>query len=138
MDVVLTREAIRSIGALFDKDLLRSGADCALLIDRAGYLLANRGDPSNLDVVTLAALSAANYAATEEIARLVGEEDFTLMFHKGKQENIHYTKVGADFFLITLFAKDVSLGLMRLKTAKVADELTQLLNGEEQACPSST
>ena len=51
----------------------------------------------------------------------MGEDNFSLLFHKGINENIHYTKIGNDFFLITLFAKDVSLGLMRLKTAKVKE-----------------
>lgn len=130
MDLVLTGEALDTIASILDRDLLRSGADCALLVDRAGYVIVNRGDPSNLDVMALAALSAANYGATEEIARLIGEDDFDLMFHKGKRENVHYAKIGSEFFLITLFAKNVSLGLIRLKTAKVAEQLLSVLNGE--------
>ena len=131
MDIVLSKEDILRINAVLDTDLLRSGADCALLVDRAGYLLTSRGDPSNLDVVALATLSAANYGATEEIAKLIGEEDFTLLFHRGKHENVHYTKIGDDFFLITLFAKDVSLGLMRLKTARAGEQLIALLRPEK-------
>jgi predicted regulator of Ras-like GTPase activity (Roadblock/LC7/MglB family) len=127
MEFVLTEEAVEQINRVLDEDLLGSGATCTLLVDRSGYLIANRGDPSGLDVVALAALSAANYGVTEEIARLVGEDNFSLLFHKGKNENIHYTKVGEDFFLITLFAKEVSLGLMRLKTAKVKNELLPVL-----------
>lgn len=131
MDIVLSKEEILRINAVLDADLLRSGADCALLVDRAGYLLTSRGDPSNLDVVALATLSAANYGATEEIAKLIGEEDFTLLFHRGKHENVHYTRIGDDFFLITLFAKDVSLGLMRLKTARAGEQLIALLCPEK-------
>jgi predicted regulator of Ras-like GTPase activity (Roadblock/LC7/MglB family) len=130
MEFVLTEEAVEHIVRVLDEDLLNSGASCALLVDRSGYLIANRGDPSGLDVVALAALSAANYGVTEEIAKLVGEDNFSLLFHKGKNENIHYTKVGEDFFLITLFNKDVSLGLMRLKTAKAKNDLIPMLSGE--------
>ena len=129
MDFILSEEAVRRISRTLDDDLLKAGASCALLVDRSGYLIANRGE-ANLDVVALAALSAANYGVTEEIARLVGENNFSLLFHKGKNENIHYTKVGEDFFLITLFARDVSLGLMRLKTAKVKNHLVPILTGE--------
>lgn len=138
MDIVLTKEDVVRINAILETDLLRAGADCALLVDRAGYLLTSRGDPSNLDIVALATLSAANYGATEEIARLIGEDDFTLLFHRGKNENVHYTRIGDNFFLITLFAKDVSLGLMRLKTARVGEQLVALLCPEESACRSST
>lgn len=130
MELVLSGEALRSVAGVIDRDLLRAGADCALLVDRAGYVIVNRGDPSSLDVVALAALSAANYGATEEIAKLIGEEDFSLLFHKGRHESIHYTKVGEQFFLVTLFGKDVSLGLIRLKTAKVRDEILPILADE--------
>jgi predicted regulator of Ras-like GTPase activity (Roadblock/LC7/MglB family) len=131
MDLVLSKEAINSIIAILDEDLLRAGADCALLVDRSGNLIVNRGDPANLDVVALAALSAANFGATAEIAKLIGEDDFALLFHKGRNENIHFTKVGRGFILITLFGKDISLGVIRLKTAKVTDDLLPLLGAEQ-------
>ncbi|MBW1982361.1 MAG: roadblock/LC7 domain-containing protein [Deltaproteobacteria bacterium] len=130
MDLVLSREAVNSLISIIDEDLLRAGADCVLLVDRSGNLIVNRGDPANLDVVALAALSAANFGATSEIAKLIGEDDFALLFHKGKNENIHFTKVGHGFILITLFGKDISLGVIRLKTAKVTEQLIPLLSGE--------
>jgi predicted regulator of Ras-like GTPase activity (Roadblock/LC7/MglB family) len=132
MEFVLTEEAVARISHTLDHNLLDAGASCALLVDRSGYLIANRGDPAGLDVTSLAALSAANYGVTEEIARLVGEDNFSLLFHKGKNENVHYSKVGDDFFLITIFDKDTSLGLMRLKTAKVTRDLLPVLNGGKQ------
>ena len=131
MDLVLTKEAINTLVAILDEDLLRAGADCVLLVDRSGNLIVNRGDPANLDVVALAALSAANFGATSEIAKLIGEDDFALLFHKGKNENIHFTKIGKGFILITLFGKDVSLGVIRLKTAKVTEQLLPILGGEQ-------
>ncbi|HYA03133.1 MAG TPA: roadblock/LC7 domain-containing protein, partial [Syntrophobacteria bacterium] len=63
--------------------------------------------------------------------KLIGEDDFALLFHKGKNENIHFTKVGRGFILITLFGKDVSLGVIRLKTAKVTEDLLPILGGEQ-------
>ena len=131
MDLVLSKESINSIIGVIDYDLLRAGADCVLLVDRSGNLIVNRGDPANLDVVALAALSAANFGATSEIAKLIGEDDFALLFHKGENENIHFAKVGKGFILITLFGKDVSLGLIRLKTAKVTELLLPILGGEQ-------
>jgi len=137
MDLVLSKEAINSIIAILDEDLLRAGADCVLLVDRSGNLIVNRGDPANLDVVALAALSAANFGATAEIAKLIGEDDFALLFHKGKNENIHFTKVGRGFILITLFGKDVSLGVIRLKTVKVTEDLLPILGGRRYKNQSS-
>jgi hypothetical protein len=108
MDLVLSKESIDNIISALDEDVLRAGADCVLLVDRSGNLIVNRGDP----------------------AKLIGEDDFALLFHKGKNENIHFTKVGKGFILITLFGKDVSLGLIRLNTARVTDTLVPILGGE--------
>lgn len=130
MDVVISKDLIEKISNVLDSELLRgAGADCTLLVDRGGNLIATRGDPANLDVVALAALSAANFGATAELAKLIGEDDFSLLFHKGKNENMHFTSVGGGFILITLFGKDVALGVIRLKTSKVAEELAPLLGG---------
>jgi predicted regulator of Ras-like GTPase activity (Roadblock/LC7/MglB family) len=131
MDIVLSQPELHQINSILEASLLQSGADCALLVNRAGYLVATQGDPSHLDATTLAALSAVNFGATVEIARIIGEDDFALTFHKGKNENLHYAKIGEDFFLVTLFSKDVSLGLIRLKTTTAADQLRVLLNEGE-------
>ena len=86
-----------------------------------------RGDPANLDVVALAALSAANFGATSEIAKLIGEDDFALLFHKGKKENIHFNKITTEFLLITIFGNDISLGFLRLKVSESVEQLKVIL-----------
>ncbi|MDW7709446.1 MAG: roadblock/LC7 domain-containing protein [Deferrisomatales bacterium] len=136
MDTVLCRDALEDIASLLDRNLLRAGADCVLLVDRAGHVLVHRGDPSTLDIVALAALSAANYGATEEIAKLIGEKDFALLFHKGKNENVHYTKLGENYFIITIFGKNVPLGLIRLRIATITEEITNILNVGAATCHS--
>lgn len=126
MDLVLTDRDILKIERSLDRMLTSSGAHCALLIDRSGQLIASSGDPSTLDVVALSALTAANFGATAEIARLLGEEEFALLFHKGKNENVHFCKVGEEFILVTLFDNRTTLGLVRLRTEKVVKELLQI------------
>ena len=108
-----------------DKMLSSSGAHCALLIDRSGQLISSSGDPSTLDVIALSALTAANFGATSEIARLLGEDEFALLFHKGKNENVHFSKIGSEFIMVTLFDDRTTLGLVRLRTEKVVHELRE-------------
>jgi predicted regulator of Ras-like GTPase activity (Roadblock/LC7/MglB family) len=62
------------------------------------------------------------------MASLIGEEEFSLLFHKGKKESIHFSKVSDEFLLITIFGKEVSLGFLRLKVAEATDKLVELLN----------
>lgn len=117
--LILDLEELQKISDCIEKNLLKAAnASGVLLIDMGGNVIVNVGF-ENIDVTSLAALSAANFAAMSEIAKLVGETEFSLLFHKGKQENIYFTKMGRSFILVTLFGNDISLGLMRLKVSDV-------------------
>ncbi|RLA96030.1 MAG: roadblock/LC7 domain-containing protein [Deltaproteobacteria bacterium] len=129
MDVVLNDQDLIRIERCLNRMLATSGAHCALLIDRSGQLIASSGDPSTLDVVALSALTAANFGATAEIARLLGEEEFSLLFHKGKNENVHFSKIGDEFIMVVLFDDRTTLGLVRLRTEKVVKELQEIFEG---------
>ena len=73
-----------------------------------------------------AALAAGNFAAVDAMAQLVGEQEFSLHFHKGETESIHFSKVNGDILLITIFGNDISLGFVRLKTTEVIDKIKSL------------
>ncbi|MDK2921999.1 MAG: hypothetical protein PWR24_1556, partial [Desulfonauticus sp.] len=84
---------------------------------------------AKVDATSLAVLSAANFAATREIAKLIGEKEFSLLFHRGENENIHFTHITSDVLLIVLFKPYVSLGLLRLKTDAIKKEIQNFLKG---------
>ncbi len=94
-----------------------------MLIDRSGQLISNCGAQPPEDSVALAALTAANFGATAAIARMMGERDFSLLFHKGKEESIHFSSFGEDFLLVTIFSNNASLGLVRLHVERAIREL---------------
>jgi len=130
MDVILSKEMLNNIIDIIDNTLIKSDVNCTFLVDRSGNLIVSRGDPPHLDVLALAALTAANFGATAEIANIIGEEDFSLLFHKGKEESVHINKVGEGFILLTLFGNGVSLGIVRLKTSKATELLLPILYGK--------
>jgi predicted regulator of Ras-like GTPase activity (Roadblock/LC7/MglB family) len=41
-----------------------------------------------------------------------------MLFHKGAKENIHFSRVGDNFLLITIFGNEMSLGLLRLNVSE--------------------
>jgi predicted regulator of Ras-like GTPase activity (Roadblock/LC7/MglB family) len=123
MDTTITKSQVDGITTVLTSYLINAGVDCCLLIDRSGNLLISRGDPIAMDTSALAALTAANFGATEEIARLIGEKDFSLLFHKGERENIHFSKIGEQLILITLFGHNLSLGLIRLRVEEAANAI---------------
>ncbi|UCF93187.1 MAG: roadblock/LC7 domain-containing protein, partial [Desulfobacterales bacterium] len=79
------------------------------------------------DIYSLAALAAGNFGAVSAMAKIIGESEFSLLFHKGKKENIHFNKIAAEFLLITIFGNDISLGFLRLKVADSVEQLKQIL-----------
>jgi predicted regulator of Ras-like GTPase activity (Roadblock/LC7/MglB family) len=135
-DLVLTKQCLDRIDAVLGNLLARSGAHTVLLIDKAGQIISFQGSMDQEKVASLAALTAANYGATTAIARLFGEEEFTLLFHKGKDENIHFSNVGDEYLMITIFGNNTHLGLVRLEVKKgleqidamIADNLRQWFN----------
>jgi len=103
-------------------------AHSCLLIDRSGQLIAHHGNTPEIDILSLSALTAANFGATAEIARMLGEEEFTLLFHKGRSENVYFSAIGEHVIMVTLFDDRTSLGLIRLQINKVIDELSIILS----------
>ena len=109
-------------------NLIESGLDHVIFMDLGGNAIAKHDNgKSYLDSTAFAALAAGNYAAVDAMAKLVGESEFSLLFHKGKKLSIHFSKVTGDTLLISMFNKDISLGLVRLKVAETITEINQIL-----------
>jgi len=115
---------LETIDVVLKEDLLSIGVHCAIIIDVAGNTIAQLDNGRcSFDVVSFAALAAGNFAAVDAMAKLVGEQQFSLHFHRGENESIHFSKVNEDILLICIFGQDVSLGFLRLKTTEVIDKI---------------
>jgi predicted regulator of Ras-like GTPase activity (Roadblock/LC7/MglB family) len=107
-----------------DSFLEMSGARCGLLIDRDGHLVTRRGDANTKTLESVCALIAGSFAATREMARLLGEEEFSTMFHQGLRDSIQISLVGDRALFATVFDDRTNLGLVRF----YAQETTRRLN----------
>lgn len=123
-DFSLGPEQLETIEDILQAELVNSGIHSVLLIDMAGNIIAKQDDGNcEHDLYSLAALASANFAAVDTMAKIVGEDEFSLLFHKGENESIHFSKVNQEFLLITIFGKEVSLGLLRLKVAEAVEKI---------------
>jgi len=126
---VFTLAHLSKIEEVLAEDLLDVGVHSVTLIDMAGNIISTMDNGENKhDIYSLAALAAGNFGAVSTMAGLIGEEEFSLLFHKGKKENIHFSKVTDEFLLITIFGKEVSLGFLRLKVAEATEKLMSVLD----------
>ncbi len=128
MTYILEQRQIEEIEQILSKSLIDLGVHSVILIDMAGNIVVDQdsGD-SDHDIYSLAALAAGNYGAMNAMANIVGEDEFSLLFHKGETANIHFSKILSDYLLVSIFGKEVSLGFLRLKVAEVVTKIENLL-----------
>ena len=106
----------------------QANANVVFLVDKNGQLIASAGDTHNIDTTSLASLTAGNIAATGGIARLLGEKEFTILFHEGEKDNIHISLIGQRIILVVIFDRRSSLGLVRLRVKKTAEALGRIFD----------
>lgn len=102
-------------------------AKAVFLIDKNGQQLVAAGDYSDIDTISLATLTAGNVAATDGLARLLGEKGFTILFHEGERDNIHISIVGDLAILVVIFDERASVGLVRLRVKKFSSRLESII-----------
>jgi len=110
------------------KDILQrlqvdSNSKIVFLVDKNGQQIASHGDMSGVDATSLASLTAGNVAATDGLAKLIGEKEFSILFHEGEKDNIHISLVAQRVILVVIFDEKSSLGLVRLRVKKASQEL---------------
>jgi predicted regulator of Ras-like GTPase activity (Roadblock/LC7/MglB family) len=122
------KQQIEAIENVLQEELIDLGVQSVILMDLAGNVIVNleSGDKRH-DVYSLAALAAGNYGAVSAMANIIGEQEFSLLFHKGEEESIHFSKVVEDLLLLTIFNKNVSLGFLRLKVAEAVRRIQTLI-----------
>ncbi len=120
-----TDDDAQAITAALQRFLRDSQARCALLVDRAGQLVMTVGEApaADFDATAFASLTAADFSANDQLARLIGERDFSTLFHQGERESMFLADVARRLILVVLFDNRTTLGLVRLKLRGAVDEL---------------
>ncbi|MBI5528754.1 MAG: roadblock/LC7 domain-containing protein [Deltaproteobacteria bacterium] len=124
--LVLHEEEFNQLNALCDRLQRESNAKVTLIIDRNGQVVAASADAVRMDTVSLASLVAGNVAATGGLAKILGEKDFSVLFHEGEKDHLHITLIGARAVLVVIFDSRSTLGLVRLRVKKAAEEITRV------------
>ncbi len=121
--LVMYDEEYQKIMALIERLLREANSKAIFLVDKNGQLIASTGETENLDTTSLASLTAGNIAATGGLAQLIGEKEFSILFHEGEKDNIHLSIVGGRVILVVIFDHRSSLGLVRLRVKKASVDL---------------
>jgi predicted regulator of Ras-like GTPase activity (Roadblock/LC7/MglB family) len=109
-----------------------SNARAVFLIDKNGQQIAAAGETSEFDTTSLASLTAGNVAATDGLARLIGEREFSVLFHEGERDHIHISVVASRAILLVIFDERSSLGLVRLRVKRAGVEMENVFEEIEK------
>src|SRR6266516_5819052 len=123
-----TEDDFGAITKSLERFLFDCNARCTLLVDRSGQLVATVGERPNFDPTAFATLTAADFSANDQLAKLIGENDFSSLFHQGEKESMYLADVARRVILVVLFDNRTTLGLVRLKMKQTVDELTNLFD----------
>ena len=113
-DIVIHESDAARIDAVLRRFLSDSSSSAALLIDRSGQPLAEAGTARTLDVGSIGALAAAAFSSTAALARLLGESEFSVLFHEGVKESMHVSTVDENTILLVIFDERTTIGMVRL------------------------
>mgnify|MGYP001183218912 CR=1 FL=1 len=106
--------------------LAEAHARWAAVVDRAGQVLTAAGDTAELDRVTFGSLAAADFAASDQLASLLGEREFVTLYHQGERRSLCLADVAGSALLAAVFDGRTTLGLVRLRMKSVLPELVAL------------
>ena len=124
--MVMFEEEFRQIHAIVETLVQAANASVAFIIDKNGQQIASAGEVEQFDTTSLASLTAGNVAATDGLAKLIGEREFSVLFHEGQQDHIHISIVAKRAILVVIFDDRSSLGLVRLRVKRASVELEKI------------
>ncbi len=90
----------------------------SVLIDRAGRIVNVCHEPVGVQLEALSALSAGCYATTNELAKVMGEEEYSLLFRQEDDNQVYVWPVADRALLVVL-----------LKTSRGVEMLEERLGG---------
>ena len=130
--ILLRENQYHQIKAVLARLRMDSSARVVFLVDKDGQEIAVQGEIGNIDTTSLASLAAGNVAATGGMAQLIGEKEFPTLSHEGERESIHISVIGR-LLLVVVFDERSTLGLVKLRSRKVSQTLSTMMDEITQA-----
>jgi predicted regulator of Ras-like GTPase activity (Roadblock/LC7/MglB family) len=114
------------IHAILNSFLRESSARTGLIVDRTGQMIAIVGESPEFDPTAFASLTAADFSANDQLAKMIGEAEFGSLFHQGEKESMYLADIARRVILVVLFDNRTTLGLVKLRVKTAVGELNQV------------
>ena len=120
------KDDIDNINGILKKFLSLSDSKCIMLIDKEGYMVTKCGATEDFNIQALATLVAGSFAATREMARILGENELSVLFHQGKRDSIQLNLIGERTILVAVFDERTTMGMVRLYAKEASEQLIKV------------
>src|SRR5436190_7153484 len=131
----LIEEDISEVERAMQELLLKSDANVALLLDKGGFLITKCGNYQKFDTVTLAALAAASFAATQGIASLVCENNFSSVYQQGEENSMLVLNVDDNCLLTVVFSASISVGAVKYFAGSTVKQIAKQMKRARTRAP---
>lgn len=125
--LIIREEEFKKLQSVLRRILLQSHSKVVFLVDKNGQLLCSVGEEGEYDTTALGSLAAGNIAASGGLARLIGEKEFSILFHQGEKDNMHISLIENRVILVAIFDARTPVGLVRLRVRKSNRDVVRVL-----------
>ncbi|PCJ60511.1 MAG: hypothetical protein COA79_08025 [Planctomycetota bacterium] len=125
--LIFYEEDVDRLNAGISKFIDTSQAECVLLVDIDGHLVTKQGYTKGINTDSIAALAAGSFASTKELAKQLGEHEFSVMFHQGKNENMHISSIEGRALIVIIFDDRTTIGMIRAYAEDLKVTLAEIL-----------
>jgi len=108
-----------------------SGSRFIALVSTSGQPITTSSAEEHPDTLSLASLAASSFAATQQLAQVLHEREFTLLFHEGRESNLHVAQVSEQVLLVITFGRETQVGKVRLYTSRAVEVLKPIFSAVE-------
>lgn len=135
--LVISDRQMQLVDEILDKLRQVSGSRFIALVSTSGQPITTSSAREHPDTLSLASLAASSFGATQQLAAVLHEREFTLLFHEGRESNLHVAQVTDQVLLVITFGRETQVGKVRLYTNRAVEVLKPLFSGADDEEPES-
>ena len=126
------------LNSALDELLRKSEAATALVIDKGGPVINQRGAAEQFDSVTIAALAAGSFCATQAIAERLGEANFANIYQQGERFSLLFCNIDDNALLIIIFKAELSAGAVKYYAAESVRRIARQMQRAQERAPGES
>jgi len=134
----LIEEDVQLLNSALDELLRRSQAATALVIDKGGPVIDQRGAVDQFDTTTISALAAGSFCATQAIAERLGEVNFANIYQQGEHFSLLFCNIDENALLIIIFKAELSAGAIKYFAAETVRKIARQMQRAQTRAPGES